>query len=212
MSTGGGPSEPRRDKEAEDEQTFADVLNAFSFDNARRRLKTSRNRGTPRDVARPEREEAPPPPDAEPFGHAPLLHDAESFGHPPLVHDQPTTWEPGKAEREAPAAFVRAYVWTGGRTKSSHHFEVETLVSAAEPSSTPGAVTQSDRTVLGLCHEPRSVAEVAALLTVPLGVAKVLLGDMADRGMIVVHGAATGPGAAPSHALMERVLTGLRGL
>jgi hypothetical protein len=201
MSTGEGPSGPRRDQQAEDEQTFADVLNAFSFGNARRRRKTPGTRGTPQDAADHKREEASPPPAAEPFGQA------------PPVDDQPTTWEAGNPEQGAPAAFARAYVWTGGRTRSHHHFAVETLVSATEPSGVAGAVTQSDRAVLGLCREPRSVAEVAALLTVPLGVAKVLLGDMADRGMIVVHGTATGTDDdTPSSMLMERVLIGLRRL
>lgn len=198
MSTGGGPSRPRRDQGAEDEQTFADVLNAFSFDNARRRRKSG-TRATPQDVAHPEREE-PPPPAAEPFEPVPPDDDRQA------------AWEPGNAELGAPASFVRAYVWTGGRTRSHHQFEVETLVSAAEPGSIPGTVPQPDRTVLGLCRTPTSVAEVAALLAVPLGVAKVLLGDMADRGMIVVHEAATGVGDAPSRVLMERVLTGLRQL
>jgi hypothetical protein len=201
MSTGEGPSGPRRDQQAEDEQTFADVLNAFSFGNTRRRRKTSGSRATPQDVARHENEEASPPP------------AAESFGQAPTAGDQPATWGQGNAEREAPAASVRAYVWTGGRTRSLHHFEVETLVSAAEPNSVLGAVTQPEHTVLGLCREPRSVAEVAALLAVPLGVAKVLLGDMADRGMIVVHGTATGTDDdTPSSMLMERVLIGLRRL
>jgi hypothetical protein len=198
MSTGGGPSGPRRDQDADDEQTFADVLNAFSFGNARRRRKASRTRGTPQDMAHQEKEEASPAP---PY---------ESFGQPPAVEDQPAAWEPGDAERGAPAASVRAYVWTGGRTKSRHHFEIETLVTAVEPSNS--AVTQPHGTVLELCREPRSVAEVAALLAMPLGVAMVLLGDMADRGMIVVHGAATGDDGAPSPTLMERVLIGLQQL
>lgn len=200
MSTGGGPSGPRRDQEAEDEQTFADVLNAFSFGNGRRRRKTSGTRGTPQDAAYEENNEAPPPP------------AAESYGPGSHVDHQPATWEPGNAEPGAPAAFVRAYAWTGGRTRSHHHFEVETLVTSADRSGLPGAATQWERAVLDLCREPRSVAEVAALVAVPLGVAKVLLGDMADRGMIVVHEAATDADDAPTQALMERVLIGLRRL
>ncbi|MCX4428383.1 DUF742 domain-containing protein [Streptomyces mirabilis] len=200
MSTGEGPSGPRRDQEAEDEQTFADVLNAFSFGNGRRRRKTPGTRGTPQDTAYDESNEASPPP------------AAESYGPGSQMDNQPAAWEAGNVEPGAPAAFVRAYVWTGGRTRSHHHFEVETLVTAADPSGVPGAVTQWDRAVLDLCREPTSVAEVAALVAVPLGVAKVLLGDMADRGMIIVHEAATDAGDAPTQALMERVLIGLRRL
>jgi uncharacterized protein DUF742 len=200
MSTGESPSGPRRDQEAEDEQTFADVLNAFSFGTTRRRRKTSGTRGTPQDMADDESEAASPPP-------AP-----ESYGPASPVDHRPATWEARSAEPGAPASFVRAYAWTGGRTRSHHHFEVETLVTAADPSGVPDAATQWDRAVLDLCREPTSVAEVAALVAVPLGVAKVLLGDLADRGMIVVHEAATDAGDTPTLALMERVLTGLRQL
>ncbi|MFJ5034230.1 DUF742 domain-containing protein [Streptomyces sp. NPDC088560] len=200
MSTGGGPSGPRRDQEAEDEQTFADVLNAFSLGSGRRKRKPSGSRGTPQDRTHDESGEASLPP------------AAESYGQTPRLEDRPAAWEPGNAGQEAPAAFVRAYVWTGGRTASHWQFEVETLVSAADPDGVQGAATQWDRAVLDLCREPRSVAEVAALAAVPLGVAKVLLGDMAERGLIVVHGATTGLGDAPAHALLERVLIGLRRL
>ncbi|KIF78929.1 hypothetical protein QR77_17855 [Streptomyces sp. 150FB] len=174
------------------------MLNAFSFGNARRRRKASGTRGTPRDVPQHEKEEASPAP------------AYESYGQAPTVDDQLATWEPEDAEGEAPAASVRAYVWTGGRTRSRHHFEIETLVTAAEPSS--NADTQPHRAVLGLCQEPRSVAEVAALLAMPLGVAMVLLGDMADQGLIVVHGTANDEDGAASPTLMERVLIGLRQL
>ncbi|MFL4905913.1 DUF742 domain-containing protein [Streptomyces sp. MMS24-I2-30] len=192
MSTGEGPSGPRRDQDTGDEQTFADVLNAFSFGSGRRRRKTSGTRGTPQDVQHHEGE-----------------NDA-SFGRTPGADDQPAAWETGNADGEAPAASVRAYVWTGGRTRTHHHFEVETLVTAAEPSS--NTVPEPYRTALVLCQEPRSVAEMAALLAMPLGVAMVLLGEMADHQMIVIHGAAIDDGGAPTTTLMERVLVGLRHL
>ncbi|GAB2806288.1 DUF742 domain-containing protein [Streptomyces daliensis] len=204
MSTGGGPSGPRRDQDAEDEQTFADVLNAFSFGTGRRKRKTSGDRGTPEDTAHGERGEAPRSPAPAPGSRGPVSPEAEGY--------QPPAWEAGNAEPGAPASFVRAYAWTGGRTRSHHHFEVETLVTATDPNGVPAAATQWDRAVLDLCREPRSVAEVAALVAVPLGVAKVLLGDMADRGMIVIHEAATNADDTPTQALLERVLTGLRQL
>ncbi|MEU9454450.1 DUF742 domain-containing protein [Streptomyces sp. NPDC048277] len=183
MSTGEGPSGSGRDQQAEDEQTFADVLNAFSFGTGRRRRKSAGTRGAPQDTTYDDSDEAALPSAPEP-----------------------------NEEPEAPASFVRGYAWTAGRTRSHHHFAVETLVTAAGPGGVPGVGTQWDRAVLDLCREPRSVAEVAALIGVPLGVTKVLLGDMTDRGMIVVHEAATDAGDAPTTALMERVLIGLRQL
>jgi hypothetical protein len=111
------------------------------------------------------------------------------------------------------AAIVRPYAWTAGRTKSTVDFEIETMVSTSEHGENIDALTQTEhRTIAELCAEPRSVAEVATLLSVPLGVAKVLLGDMAGLGLVMVHKTATG-GANKAHLmLMERVLSGLRRL
>jgi hypothetical protein len=58
----------------------------------------------------------------------------------------------------------------------------------------------------------RSVAEVAALLAVPLGVARVLLADMIDTGLVYVHRNPTEAGSPPGLSLMERVLAGLHQL
>lgn len=111
------------------------------------------------------------------------------------------------------AAIVRPYSWTRGRTRSPVDLRIEALVTTTERGDDRAAVTQAEhRSVAELCREPRSVAEVATLLGVPLGVAKVLLGDMANLGLVVVHKTATG-GANKAHLLlMERVLSGLRRL
>jgi len=108
------------------------------------------------------------------------------------------------------AAIVRPYTWTRGRTRPIVELQVETLVSATEP---PDPASRPElRAIAELCGTPQSVAEVAALLTFPLGVTKVLIGDMAQAGLLAVHGT---PGAADARAhlaLMERVLSGLRRL
>ncbi|MGC7093422.1 DUF742 domain-containing protein [Amycolatopsis lurida] len=117
--------------------------------------------------------------------------------------------EPVPAQR----SLVRPYVLTKGRTKPKRHLAVETMIStracAQWRDSRLGAEYHSVRAV---CTEPKSVAEVAARLRVPLGVARVLLGDMAEQGLVSVHGAVATPGMRPDLALMERVLTGLRRL
>jgi Protein of unknown function (DUF742) len=84
---------------------------------------------------------------------------------------------------------------------------LETLVSVGP--SARRRVPMEFRAVIALCEEPRSVAEIAALLAVPLGVAKVLVGDMAELDLIMVH---TTTAATPTRALMRRVLDGLRRL
>lgn len=108
------------------------------------------------------------------------------------------------------SAFVRPYVFTRGRTLASLDLSIETLVSAcspAEPRGAPGGLTGEHLAVLDLCREPRSLAELAAHARVPLGVARVLVGDLAAAGAVAVHRA-----AGPDVALMRRVLGGLRKL
>ncbi|MFC4947592.1 DUF742 domain-containing protein [Pseudonocardia sp. GCM10023141] len=114
--------------------------------------------------------------------------------------------EPEPAELVASGVAVRPYVLTGGRTRSPWEFGLETLISAV-PRATPDPEHQS---VFALCREPRAVAEIAALLRIPLGVARVLVGDLAAAGAVAVHRAPSTGG--PDLVLMERVLGGLRRL
>jgi Protein of unknown function (DUF742) len=106
---------------------------------------------------------------------------------------------------------VRPYSWTRGRTTSPVNLEVETLVSATGQPTDPMAPPEH-RTILGLCATPRSVAELSALLEVPLGVARVLLGDLAAAGSVAVHRTVGSADAASELALMRRVLAGLQRL
>lgn len=103
-------------------------------------------------------------------------------------------------------ALVRPYAWTGGRTRATGDLAVEALVHAtahrAQSSWELRAITE-------ICRTPRSVAEVAALLSVPLGVARVLIADLADTGAVRVHRVSRG---APDLAMLNRVLAGLRRL
>jgi hypothetical protein len=129
----------------------------------------------------------------------------------------PTPAAPPEPEEDvdsgyAPAA-VRPYAWTKGRTTSEIRFEIETMVS------TTAAYSPADDTVPGeyhsvgaLCQQARSIAEVAAMLSIPLGVARVLAGDMAGAGLLAVHETASVDGESPDVALMERILSGLRRL
>ncbi len=111
------------------------------------------------------------------------------------------------------ASIVRAYAWTGGRTRSAVNLEIETLVSAVDQSRQSAGILQAEHQhVVELCRSPRSVAEVAALMRLPLGVVKVLLGDMAERGLVDVHQTVSAGGDTPDLGLMERVLSGLRRL
>jgi len=126
------------------------------------------------------------------------------------VPQPPDPVAPPAEETEEPvaggSAFVRPYVFTGGRTRAAFELSIETLVSA-DARVAPDGLTGEHRAVLDLCREPRSLAELAAHAGVPLGVARVLVGDLAARGAVTVHHA-----AGPDLALMRRVLSGLKRL
>jgi hypothetical protein len=166
------------------ESTFADVLNGFTLNGG----SGGRRRGR-----------------QEPDGR---------HTEPARPAEQPPPALPADAEQdESSAAIVRAYAWTGGRTRSEVPLQIETLVSTSEHGSTTTEPLQAEyRAIAELCAQTRSVAEIAALLSIPLGVSKVLVGDMAGLGLVFVHAADAAGDGAPNLGLMERVLSGLRRL
>lgn len=135
---------------------------------------------------------------------------------------------PVRGEGKRPAR-VRPYSLTGGRTRFGHVLLVETFVAALEAGDewglpagdrgrkelTNGNLTSrvmpEMRAIVELCRRMRTVAEISALLRMPLGVVRVLLSDLADQGRIRVYGTGHGDGR-PDRALLERVLSGLRRL
>ncbi|MFC8433148.1 DUF742 domain-containing protein [Streptomyces sp. NPDC057253] len=122
---------------------------------------------------------------------------------------------------ERKPARVRPYSLTGGRTRFGHILLVETFVAALEAPEERKELTNGSlksvmpelRAIVELCRRMRTVAEIAALLKMPLGVVRVLLSDLADQGKIRVYGTGTAHGTGrPDRALLERVLSGLRRL
>ncbi|MCD2194848.1 DUF742 domain-containing protein [Actinomycetospora endophytica] len=170
----------------------------------------SRARRARRDADRQAAEDAVVPRQAAPVGR-------RGDFPPPLPDDAPTA--PlhlaelrNRVEGIEPRVSVRPYVRTRGRTRARTDLRVETLVSI--PSPRPALEDPEHRTIGELCDGPRSVAEVAALMQVPLGVARVLIGDMADEGTLTVHPTVDtlSPGRGPDRAVMNRVLRGLHRL
>lgn len=200
--------------DADDEQwppepTFADVMNSFSFGSGR----SSRRRRHGRDDERDEEEPEPLAEVSIPVrGELPYPEPAHADAEEPVLPVEPEP-EPDPLSAEPGSSAVRPYAWTGGRTRSGYDLEIETLVSTSAKGLEHLDMLQYEhRSVAELCEHARSVAEVAALLAVPLGVAKVLLGDMAGLGLVAVHQTVSGNGEAPDLAVMERVLSGLRRL
>ena len=110
-----------------------------------------------------------------------------------------------------PGPFLRPYAMTEGRTERAD-LAIEDLVAlpggAAEP---PPWLSLEHRSIALACRETMSVAELAARVDLPLGVTRVLVGDLADQGMVMVHRAPSHTGG-PNVALLEQVLQGLKQL
>jgi hypothetical protein len=195
------------------EPTFADVMNGFSFDSGRtaKRRRWGRRRDSDDEGAEPANHAVEPPPDYPSGPPEPDVWEPEDqgVGMPAAVEPEP----PGVFDSAGSSAAVRPYAWTRGRTRSGFDLQLETLVSTSHRGRDQMPLLAFEyRSVAELCERVQSVAEVAALLAVPLGVAKVLLGDMAGQGLVVVHRSTGGNGDTPDLALMERVLSGLRRL
>jgi hypothetical protein len=108
---------------------------------------------------------------------------------------------------------VRPYAMTRGRTKPEiGDFDLIALVAATQL-VTPVTVGlgPEHNAIVDLCQQPLSVAEISAHLDLPVGIIRVLLGDLLARGLIV----ARGPGSAVQmhhERVLKAVLEGLRSL
>lgn len=107
---------------------------------------------------------------------------------------------------------VPVYALTGGRTRSrGDDLRIETLVSTTGTGlvSLPRMRFEQAR-IIELCRRPMSVAEVAAELQIPLGVARVLVSDLHADDMLTVHQQSVTTDGRPRTDVLERLLSGLR--
>lgn len=130
-----------------------------------------------------------------------------------------TDWEPpgpvpaiapvGAAGSDAPdRELVRPFVITGGRTRhASVHLRVETLV-VATGRQLHRPLQFEHAAIVEWCASPVSVAELAARVGVPLGVAQILVGDLAEAGLVQVHESRT----VATPALLLRMIDAVRAL
>ncbi|MFG2295693.1 DUF742 domain-containing protein [Streptomyces sp. NPDC048603] len=112
---------------------------------------------------------------------------------------------------------VRPYAMTGGRTRPGPHgvrFDLIALV-AVDPGGPDGdeeLLGPEHRALLGLCRaETQSVAELAADADLPVGVVRVLLGDLLESGHVRVSRPVP-PAQLPDERILREVIEGLRAL
>ena len=118
--------------------------------------------------------------------------------------------EDQQESRQEPGATIGLEEAIGGQTRPAQdNLELETLVSTTSQGETSLTLGLERRSIALLCRDILSIAEISARLDLPLGVVRVLVGDMAEEGLVTVHRPAS-VGDRPDLALLERVLYGLR--
>jgi hypothetical protein len=138
----------------------------------------------------------------------PLPRNASGAGHwlPPASRG-----EDGDGE----AAYVRPYTVTGGRTRPSGTvLPFEALVEGLT-GPRPDHSSESRRILELITGQYLSVAELSAHLHLPVGVVRVLVGDLADEGTVRVHGLTTtscAPAPSATLSILESVLNGISAL
>ncbi|MET9858764.1 DUF742 domain-containing protein [Streptomyces smyrnaeus] len=238
----GRPDQPQDGQSVAAQGGDAPVLNRFNFPSAPSEYVQRSADQQPQQPGGPQpRHGAPAPHGAQPqhggqpqYGAQPP-HQPQHGGQPPQRQPQqqqnPQTriqpMQPGHGDRSAGTQraadqspppqqpLVRPYAMTGGRTRPRYQLAIEALVhTTAETAQLQGQLPEHQR-ICRLCYEIKSVAEISALLTIPLGVARILVADLAEAGLVAIHqpgGDETTADGQPDVTLLERVLSGLRKL
>ena len=106
---------------------------------------------------------------------------------------------------------VRPYAITGGRTRARTDLQIEAIVyRTPQGEQSAGSLSLERGQILDLLTMPLSTAEISARLHLPLGVARVILGDLIDEGYVAVNSRSAS--GRPDLRLLERVLDGLQAL
>jgi hypothetical protein len=110
---------------------------------------------------------------------------------------------------EEAGPLVRPYALTRGRTRSERYpLDMITLMLAVK--SGTAAMAPEVLEILRMCRRPRSVAEVAAGLDLPLAVLKVLAGDLIEEGYLIYR--AAWAETDKDVTILQEVLDGIRKL
>jgi hypothetical protein len=112
---------------------------------------------------------------------------------------------------EAAGPLVRPYAVTRGRTLGAgHDLDMLTVVVTADRAPTLRRPEPEYAQIVWLCRTPQSVAEVAAIVKLPLAVTKILVGDLIGEGHLIFR-APVQPEAGPGDLnILRAVLNGIR--
>ncbi|HZD70498.1 MAG TPA: DUF742 domain-containing protein [Actinomycetes bacterium] len=129
--------------------------------------------------------------------------------HPQDPYDQ------GGYDRGGGNRVVPMYAFTRGRTRSAgQELPIEALVTATDVAlqrEHDPSLQVEWRAIIAMCTRPMSVAEIGIGLRVPITVARVLVGDLANAGYLTVHMPRSAVSdSGPGQAILGRLIDGLR--
>jgi hypothetical protein len=122
---------------------------------------------------------------------------------------EPDPW--GRYSDEEPAArIVRPYTITAGRTKSTVELPMEATLRLQPSAREREWGSDLQGRIVEVCDQ-KSVAEVSAAVSMPIGVVRVLLGDLVEQGYVGVQATLNDSSSRDERLdLIERTLRGLR--
>ncbi|MFD1662501.1 DUF742 domain-containing protein [Streptomyces caeni] len=112
---------------------------------------------------------------------------------------------------------VRPYAMTRGRTSHAAQYRLDLIAVVVAQSRTDGPETDPSLSpehedIVELCRDtPQSVAELASELDLPIGVVRVLIGDLVD-GELVHVSRPVPPAELVDESILRDVINGLRAL
>ena len=122
---------------------------------------------------------------------------------------EPDPW--GRYSDEEPTArIVRPYTITAGRTRSVVDLPMEATLRLQAAAHDHHWGSDLQGRIVDVCDH-KSVAEVSAAVSMPIGVVRVLLGDLVEQGYVGVQATLNDNSSRDERLdLIERTLRGLR--
>ena len=121
-------------------------------------------------------------------------------------------WGERWMDREA-GPVVRPYAVTKGRTQPDGGASfglIDVVVATGELPSEHFRPGPEHRRILGVCRRPVPIVDLASDIDLPVGVVRVLLGDLTGQGLLRVASSQRQP--IPDQSLLRMVLDGLESL
>ncbi|MFI0779855.1 DUF742 domain-containing protein [Streptomyces sp. NPDC021212] len=118
---------------------------------------------------------------------------------------------------DAAGPVVRPYAMTRGRTRSGAEDKLDLIAVVVADRVGPGTVADETLSpehidIVELSRDtPQSVAELAAELDLPVGVVRVLIGDLLHAALVRVSRPVP-PAELPDERILREVINGLRAL